>query len=214
MMRFRVKTAVGSRHSGVGSLPIADCRLPPNRSMLIYFLRCSVLASALFASLAALAVEPGEMLADPKLEARARAVAAELRCLVCQNQSIDDSDAPLAKDLRIVIREKLKEGASDSDIRAFLVSRYGDFVLLRPPLKPETYLLWAAPLIALVAGAWAVFFAAKRSRQEAPVALTRAEREQLKALGASIGEAGARDEKDSAALDRESHGPTETKPHG
>ncbi|MBI3275096.1 MAG: cytochrome c-type biogenesis protein CcmH, partial [Methylocystis sp.] len=113
--------------------------------------RALLLSLALLVPLAAPAVEPGEMLADPKLEARARAIASELRCLVCQNQSIDDSDAPLAKDLRAIVREKLQEGASDADVRAFLVSRYGDFMLLRPPVKPETLLLWAAPLLALLA---------------------------------------------------------------
>ena len=93
----------------------------------------------------AFAVDPGEKLADPALEARARAIAAELRCLVCQNQSIDDSDAPLAKDLRLLLRERLSAGASDAEAKAYIVSRYGDFVLLRPPLKPQTLLLWGAP---------------------------------------------------------------------
>lgn len=150
--------------------------------------RALLLSLALLVPLGAHAVEPGEMLADPKLEARARAIASELRCLVCQNQSIDDSDAPLAKDLRIIVREKLKEGASDADVRAFVVSRYGEFVLLRPPVKPETIALWAAPLLALLAGAWAIFSAAKRRRREragSPSALTDAERAQLKALGVS-----------------------------
>ena len=132
----------------------------------------------------ALAVEPSEMLADPKLEARARAIAGELRCLVCQNQSIDDSDAPLAKDLRVVVREKLKEGASDGQVRDYVVARYGDFVLLRPPLKPQTLLLWAAPAIALLGGAWAIFAAVRRNRRRTDAAgLTAEERAQLQALG-------------------------------
>ena len=101
---------------------------------------------------AARAVEPDEIIADPRLEARARALSGEFRCLVCQNQSIDDSDAPLAKDLRILIRERLKAGASDSEVREFMVERYGDFVLLRPRLTVETLLLWFTPFALLLAG--------------------------------------------------------------
>ena len=94
-----------------------------------------LLALALLAGLLgpAFAVDPGEKLPDPALEARARAIATELRCLVCQNQSIDDSDAPLAKDLRLLLRERLRQGASDAEAKAYIVARYGDFVLLRPP---------------------------------------------------------------------------------
>ncbi|BBU60503.1 hypothetical protein MSC49_04380 [Methylosinus sp. C49] len=131
----------------------------------------------------ALAVEPSEKLADPKLEARARAIASELRCLVCQNQSIDDSDAPLAKDLRVIVRERLKDGASDADVRDYVVARYGDFVLLRPPVKRETLLLWAAPALALIGGVWAIFAATRRNRRAAAAALTAEERAQLQALG-------------------------------
>ena len=110
----------------------------------------------------AFAIEPGEKLADPALEARARAIAGELRCLVCQNQSIDDFDAPLAKDLRLLVREQLKIGATDDQVRNFVVSRYGDFVLLRPPFKVETLLLWLAPLLALAGGALALWSASRR----------------------------------------------------
>jgi cytochrome c-type biogenesis protein CcmH len=132
----------------------------------------------------ALAVEPSEKLADPALEARARAIAAELRCLVCQNQSIDDSDAPLAKDLRLILRERLKSGASDAEVRAFLVARYGDFVLLRPPLKLQTLLLWATAPLLLLLGGFAAFRAQARARLAArPAALTDEEREKLRALG-------------------------------
>jgi cytochrome c-type biogenesis protein CcmH len=106
----------------------------------------------LLAPTAARAVEPDEVLADPQLEARARVLSSEFRCLVCQNQSIDDSDAPLAKDLRILIRERLKAGASDSQVRDFMVERYGDFVLLRPRLTSETLLLWFTPFALLLAG--------------------------------------------------------------
>lgn len=137
--------------------------------------------------LAALAVTPGEMLADPKLEARARAITMELRCLVCQNQSVDDSDAPLAKDLRVLVREQLTLGKSDVEVREFVHARYGDFVLLRPPFKFETLLLWAAPLLALIAGGAGIWVATRRNRRAipAPAALTPLERERLKALGVS-----------------------------
>jgi cytochrome c-type biogenesis protein CcmH len=94
---------------------------------------------------AAVAVEPGEVLADPALEARARAVGRELRCLVCQNQSIDDSEAPLARDLRVLVRQRLAAGDSDREVVDYVVSRYGDFVLLNPPFKPATYALWLGP---------------------------------------------------------------------
>jgi cytochrome c-type biogenesis protein CcmH len=95
------------------------------------------------------AVEPDEILADPALEKRARGLSAELRCLVCQNQSIDDSNAPLARDLRLLVRERLKQGDSDADVRAYVVARYGEFVLLRPPLGASTVLLWLTPLLLL-----------------------------------------------------------------
>jgi len=147
-----------------------------------------VLIVCLLFPVAAHAVTPGERLADPALEARARTITQELRCLVCQNQSIDDSDASLAKDLRVLVREKLKEGMSDAEVREYVHSRYGDFVLLRPPMKPGTLLLWSAPLIALLAGAAAVWMAARRrsSFAAAPAkALSEEERARLKALGVS-----------------------------
>jgi cytochrome c-type biogenesis protein CcmH len=133
--------------------------------------------------LAAHAVTPGEMLADPALEARARVITGELRCLVCQNQSIDDSDAALAKDLRVLVREKLKEGLSDAQVLDYVHARYGDFVLLRPPLNTGTLLLWAAPALALFAGALAVWSAARRNRTvRATAPLTAEERERLATL--------------------------------
>jgi cytochrome c-type biogenesis protein CcmH len=98
---------------------------------------------------AAQAVEPDEILKDPALEARARALSAELRCLVCQNQSIDDSNAPLARDLRILVRERLTKGDTDRAVLDFVVARYGEFVLLRPPLGPHTILLWLTPIVVL-----------------------------------------------------------------
>jgi cytochrome c-type biogenesis protein CcmH len=100
------------------------------------------------------AVKPGEQLADPAAEKRARHLSAELRCLVCQNQSIDDSDAELAQDLRRLVRERIAAGDDDATIRAFLVARYGEFVLLRPPVNGQTVLLWSLPLLALLAGFW------------------------------------------------------------
>jgi cytochrome c-type biogenesis protein CcmH len=89
---------------------------------------------------------------DPALEARARALSGELRCLVCQNESIDDSEAPLARDIRVLIRERIGKGESNDSVRAYLVSRYGDFILLKPPFKPETLLLWLSPFITLALG--------------------------------------------------------------
>ncbi len=112
----------------------------------------SALALIVAASAAAIAVEPDEVLSDARLEARARDLSAELRCLVCQNQSIDDSNAPLARDLRLLVRERLKAGDSDDQVRSFLVARYGDFVLLKPPFHVGTLLLWLAPLLALLGG--------------------------------------------------------------
>jgi cytochrome c-type biogenesis protein CcmH len=116
--------------------------------------------SALFAALLglnasfALAVQPDEMLKDPQLESRARTISAQLRCLVCQNQSIDGSDAPLARDLRILVRERLQGGDSDRQVMQFLVDRYGDFILLRPRLNALTLLLWGSPLVILLIGIW------------------------------------------------------------
>jgi len=109
------------------------------------------------------AVEPDEILADAALEARARSLSAELRCLVCQNQSIDESNAPLARDLRILVRERLTAGESDSQIMDFIVERYGEFVLLRPRFSGATLLLWLSPLLILVAGIFLARSAMHRS---------------------------------------------------
>lgn len=100
----------------------------------------------------AYAVNPDEVLSDPKLEQRARALSAELRCMVCQNQSIDNSDAELAKDLRILVRERLSAGDTDKEVLDFLVSRYGEFVLLKPGFAFHTFFLWAAPILVLLIG--------------------------------------------------------------
>jgi cytochrome c-type biogenesis protein CcmH len=126
-------------------------------------------------------VLPGEQLGDPKLEARARAIGAHLRCLVCQNQSIDDSDATLASDLRIILRERLLAGDTDRQATDFIVKRYGHYVLLNPPFEPETLLLWLGPALVLAAGGvWVALMAKGRAGVIAPAApLTAEEREQL-----------------------------------
>jgi cytochrome c-type biogenesis protein CcmH len=124
----------------------------------------AIAAVLMLAPLSARAVQPDEILADPKLEARARDLSAELRCMVCQNQSIDDSNAELARDLRVLVRERLNAGDSDARIRAYLVERYGDFILLKPPLKAETAVLWGAPFAILVVGGAAIFFSSRRRR--------------------------------------------------
>ena len=123
-------------------------------------------ASLLFALAAfrVLAVQPDEVLKDPALERRARDISTELRCLVCQNQSIDDSDAPLARDLRVLVRERLTAGDSDRQVRDFVVRRYGEFVLLRPAFGLHTALLWLAPLLVLAAGAAGLWLTLRRSR--------------------------------------------------
>ena len=116
----------------------------------------------LAAAPAAHALDPGEALKDPKLEARARAISRQLRCLVCQNQSIDDSDAPLAKDLRRLVRVRLQKGDTDDQVIGYIRARYGDFVMLRPPVNPVTWLLWFGPGLLLVLG---VAFIAWRLRR-------------------------------------------------
>jgi len=132
-------------------------------------MRRLILAATLALSLlgSALAVNPDEMLADPALEARARAISANLRCLVCQNQSIDDSDAELARDLRIIVRERLVAGDSDEAVTQYLVDRYGEFVLLSPVLAPHTLLLWIAAPVVLLIGGMAVLAGARRRRKAA-----------------------------------------------
>ena len=135
----------------------------------------------------ALAVQPDEVLSDPALEARARALSRELRCMVCQNQSIDDSDAPLARDLRILVRDRLKAGDSDGQVIDFLVARYGQFVLLRPHFGADTALLWLAPVGVLAIGVVALVLFARRRRNAATAevptqALSETERARLAEL--------------------------------
>jgi cytochrome c-type biogenesis protein CcmH len=118
--------------------------------LLIGLARLAMLLAFTCSLVPAWAVEPGEMLPDPALEARARHISQELRCLVCQNQSIDDSNAELARDLRVLVRERLAAGDSDAAVLAFVEARYGEFVLLRPRLSVHTALLWSAPVLLLL----------------------------------------------------------------
>ena len=120
-----------------------------------------LLLALLFAG-TAMAVKPDEMLADPALEARARALSEGLRCMVCQNQSIDDSEAPRARDLRLLVRERIAAGDSDNQVIDFLVARYGEFVLLKPRLNAHTWLLWLLPPLALVGGGLALWMHGRR----------------------------------------------------
>jgi cytochrome c-type biogenesis protein CcmH len=175
--------AICARREGANVLP-----LPRKRGRVGEGAFAAVFLAACL-STPAHAVTPAEKLADPALEARARVITGELRCLVCQNQSVDDSDAPLAKDLRVLVREKLKDGLSDAQVKSYVHDRYGDFVLLRPPVKIETLLLWTAPLLALVAGAVAVWRASRRRKAPAgPATLTTEEREKLKRIRADFGD--------------------------
>jgi len=109
------------------------------------------------------AVEPDEILKNPKYELRARNISKNIRCMVCQNQSIDESNASLAKDLRILIRDKIKEGNKDEEIYKFLTDRYGDFILLKPPLNSKNLILWFFPFIFLILGIYVVFYHNKKS---------------------------------------------------
>ena len=133
----------------------------------------------------AIAVQPNEVLKDSELEARARNLSKDIRCLVCQNQSIDDSNAGLARDLRVLVRERLSEGDSDEQILDFLVKRYGDFVLLKPPVKASTYALWYGPIVIFVLGVigLVVFMRGRRPTPATqPAALSEDEERRISAL--------------------------------
>ena len=145
-------------------------------------LRTTVAALALLASCPAHAVQPDEVLKDPTLEHRAREISAELRCLVCQNQSIDDSDAPLAKDLRLIVRERLQKGDSDLAVRDYVVARYGEFVLLRPVFALHTLLLWLTPVLAVLLGGLGIWRLARRRPPAAVRNLSATEEAEVAAL--------------------------------
>src|SRR5215475_406369 len=158
VMRNRIERAQ------VASSPVRTLRNPPPQAAW-----CFVLVwLALMVVQSAVAVQPDEILKDPALESRARALSRELRCMVCQNQSIDDSDAPLARDLRLLVRERLTSGDSDSQVVDFLVARYGEFVLLKPRFAAHTALLWFGPPALLCGGALALFLAGRRRSRRGP----------------------------------------------
>jgi len=144
--------------------------------------------AALAGSPAAYAVQPDEIMADPVKEARARDLSRELRCMVCQNQSIDDSEAPLARDLRLLVRERIAAGDSDAQVIDFLVARYGEFVLLKPRLEPHTLLLWLLPPLVLAGGGVALWLNSRRRSRSAfgsdpsLIKLTAEEEERLERL--------------------------------
>jgi cytochrome c-type biogenesis protein CcmH len=150
-----------------------------NRFLIVFMLCLSVWISP------ASAVQPDEILADPKLEERARELSVQLRCMVCQNQSIDDSDAPLARDLRILVRERLQAGDSNDEIIEFLVERYGEFVLLKPRFTEQTLILWIAPFIVLILGVFLMFLMLKKRKkamQSSSVALSSQEQQRVEEL--------------------------------
>ncbi|TIP28417.1 MAG: cytochrome c-type biogenesis protein CcmH [Mesorhizobium sp.] len=137
-----------------------------------------LLLTLLFAG-AALAVKPDEVLADPALEARARTLSEELRCMVCQNQSIDESDAELARDLRVLVRQRLVAGDTDRQVIDYIVSRYGEFVLLKPRFSLRNALLWGTPILLLLAGGIFIVLTARSRRSTATNALTAEEQAEL-----------------------------------
>lgn len=142
-----------------------------------------VVAALLLLAAPTAAVMPDEQLADPVLEQRARQISQQLRCVVCQNQSIDESDAPLAKDLRVIVREQLRVGKTDEQAIGYMVERYGSYVLLKPPFAPATWLLWLGPFLVVALGGWGV---ARWTRSRRPAtdaaALTADEQAGLAAL--------------------------------
>ncbi len=145
--------------------------------------RLLLLVGLLLSAAPAFAVNPDEVLADPTLEARARAISSELRCMVCQNQSIDDSNAELAKDLRLLVRKRLTDGDSDEQVMSYIVSRYGEFVLLKPRLEMKTVLLWGAPVVLILAGGVSLaVFARRRAGKPTGSSLTADEQARLNEL--------------------------------
>ena len=149
-------------------------------------LRLALAAALILGAAAAGAVQPDEVMKDPALEARARSLSAELRCMVCQNQSIDDSDASLARDIRLLIRDRIAGGDSNDTVRGFLVSRYGDFILLKPPFELDTLLLWLSAPLTLALGGLGLWAASRRSRPATP-ALSAEEETQLAQIAGGDG---------------------------
>jgi cytochrome c-type biogenesis protein CcmH len=157
---------------------------------MVWTIRFVLLALALFVATPLRAVQVDEILPDARLEARARAISQDLRCMVCQNQSIDDSEAPLARDLRLLVRERLKAGDSDTQVVDYMVARYGEFVLLKPRMSWHTAILWGAPLTILVIGLLAIGFSVLR-RSAGPAlpenaALSESERLKLNAIESQL----------------------------
>jgi cytochrome c-type biogenesis protein CcmH len=148
---------------------------------MVWSVRVILVVLALVGAAPLHAVQVDEILPDPALETRARAISHDLRCMVCQNQSIDDSEAPLARDLRLLVRERLKAGDSDTQVVNFMVARYGEFVLLRPRMSWHTAILWAAPLTMLVIGFLAIGFSARNPLPEV-AKLSEAEQVRLRAI--------------------------------
>jgi cytochrome c-type biogenesis protein CcmH len=157
---------------------------------MVWTIRFVLVALALFGATPLRAVQVDEILPDARLEARARAISQDLRCMVCQNQSIDDSEAPLARDLRLLVRERLKAGDSDSQVVDYMVARYGEFVLLKPRMSWHTAILWGAPLTILIIGLLAIGFSVLR-RSAGPAlpeiaALSESERLKLNAIESQL----------------------------
>jgi cytochrome c-type biogenesis protein CcmH len=151
-------------------------------------LACVFAMAVMMGSSAVYAVQPDEIMSDPAMETRARDLSRELRCMVCQNQSIDDSEAPLARDLRLLVRERIAAGDSDAQVIDFLVARYGEFVLLKPRLKPHTLLLWLLPPLALAGGGFALWTHGRRRSRAAAAedqSLTAEEQARLERLTAA-----------------------------
>ena len=155
---------------------------------MVWSVRFLLMVLALFGATPLYAVQVDEILPDAKLEARARAISHDLRCMVCQNQSIDDSEAPLARDLRLLVRERLKAGDSDTQVVDYMVARYGEFVLLRPRMSWHTAILWAAPLAILIIGLFAIVFSVLRrsARPALPEATALTEGERLNAIESQL----------------------------
>ncbi len=127
-----------------------------------------IVITILFSKTNTYSVEPEEFLQNPKQELKARNISKNIRCMICQNQSIDESSAPLAKDLRILIRKKVKEGHTENEIYKFLTDRYGDFILLKPPFKRSTFVLWFLPFVFLAIGIFILFWHHKKSKKKLP----------------------------------------------